>query len=170
MKAIYQKWNKDLKLKKYTMKQKAVWEFFLKGSFIRKAKRYFKESTSIKELITKAFDYVENHDALSEVVNKVKLFGLYIMDVVQKKYKGYSKRSVILCLAGLIYLITPIDFIPDFIPIMGLFDDAVVIGYIFTQLHEELMKYSKFKGINYLSNIEDVDFEDIDGVLEDKEL
>lgn len=150
------------------MKEKTIWEKFLKGSWSRKAKRYLKDPSSIKELINKAFEYAENHDALSEVVNKVKLFGNYIMDVVQKRYKGYSKRSVILCLAGLIYLISPIDLIPDFIPIMGLFDDAVVIGYIFTQLHEELMKYSEFKGLNSFSDVEDVAFEDIEEASDDK--
>jgi len=150
------------------MEKKIIWNKFLKGSWSRKAKRYLKNPSSLKELINKAFEYAENHDVLSDVIDKIKLFGHYILDVVQNKYKGYSKRSVILCLAGLIYLISPIDLIPDFIPALGLFDDAVVIGYIFTQLHEELLKYSKSKSVNPFPDVEDVDFEDIDEVSDNK--
>jgi len=143
------------------MKKKTIWEKFQKGSWSRKAKRYLKNPSSLKELINNSLAYAENHETLSGIVTKVKLLGNYVLDVVQNRYQGYSKRSVILCIAGLIYLISPIDLIPDFIPVAGLLDDAVIIGYIFTQLHEELLKYSKFKSTNPFPEVEDVDYEDI---------
>lgn len=150
------------------MRKKTIWERFLRGRWIRKAKRYIENPSTLRELITKSLEYAETHDMLSGIIAKVKLLGNYSIDVVQNKYHGYSKRSVLLCVAGLIYLISPIDLIPDFIPVTGLLDDAVVIGYIFTQLHEELMKYSKFKSTNPFSDVEDVDYEDIKEETDDK--
>jgi len=150
------------------MKKDTIWEQFLRGRWIRKAKRYLEKPSILKKLVTKSLEYVATHDTLSGIVAKVKLLGDYSIDVVQNKYHGYSKRSVLLCVAGLIYLISPIDLIPDFIPVTGLLDDAVVIGYIFTQLHEELMKYSKFKSTNPFSDVEDVDYEDVKEETDDK--
>lgn len=38
-----------------------------------------------------------------------------------------------LIIGGLIYMVSPIDLVPDFIPLFGLLDDASVIGIVFSQ-------------------------------------
>jgi uncharacterized membrane protein YkvA (DUF1232 family) len=44
----------------------------------------------------------------------------------------WAKKA--LPLAGLVYLVSPIDLVPDFIPVAGLLDDAGVIGMIVWRL------------------------------------
>ena len=47
----------------------------------------------------------------------------------------------ILPLAALLYLVIPIDLIPDFIPIAGLGDDIAVIMWVFYQYYDQLKQY-----------------------------
>ncbi len=46
-------------------------------------------------------------------------------------------------LAGLVYFISPIDAIPDAIPVVGYLDDAAVVAWILHQLADEVVKYRK---------------------------
>lgn len=47
----------------------------------------------------------------------------------------------VVAIGALLYLISPIDAIPDFIPIVGLLDDVGVIGLAVITLKDELDKY-----------------------------
>lgn len=41
-------------------------------------------------------------------------------------------------MAGLIYFVSPVDLIPDVIPVIGLTDDAVVLGFVIRTVRQEL--------------------------------
>jgi uncharacterized membrane protein YkvA (DUF1232 family) len=51
--------------------------------------------------------------------------------------------SKAIAIGALLYLVSPIDAIPDIIPILGLTDDAGVIAAAVTSLAVELSKYKK---------------------------
>ena len=46
-----------------------------------------------------------------------------------------------LAIGALIYMISPIDAVPDFTPILGLLDDVGIITAAVTKLASELKKY-----------------------------
>lgn len=44
-----------------------------------------------------------------------------------RKHPDTPLLTKVLCVATLLYAVSPIDFVPDIIPILGLLDDAIVL-------------------------------------------
>jgi len=64
-----------------------------------------------------------------------------IKDVFKGIYRP-TLRTVLIALAGLIYIISPIDFIPDFIPVAGWADDGTILYLVIKQLKKEAERYA----------------------------
>ena len=57
-------------------------------------------------------------------------------------YGGLSVRTLASCAAALLYVLSPVDLIPDFIPGVGLIDDAAVL---FLLLHSTAQDLAAFR-------------------------
>ena len=55
-------------------------------------------------------------------------------------------------LAGLAYFISPLDAIPDVIPVVGYLDDALVITWVMHEISDEVTKYRRWKGMVWAFN------------------
>jgi uncharacterized membrane protein YkvA (DUF1232 family) len=51
-------------------------------------------------------------------------------------------------IAGLAYFISPIDAIPDVIPVVGYLDDVVIVTWVMHEISEEVTKYRRWKGLS----------------------
>jgi uncharacterized membrane protein YkvA (DUF1232 family) len=82
--------------------------------------------------------------ALKQILENLKnLYGLFV-DSVKGKYNLHPALIGIIG-AGLLYFVIPLDLIPDYIPIVGLLDDYVVLSTIINSLQEELAAYRSWK-------------------------
>lgn len=54
------------------------------------------------------------------------------------KYKNVPWETILWALAAIIYFVNPFDLIPDFIPVIGQLDDAVVIGLAVASIRGDL--------------------------------
>lgn len=79
------------------------------------------------------------------LVDEVKLCWDFIRDSISGCYPDYSLSSVLLIGAALTYLISPLDVIPDFVPLGGLLDDATAITIVIKLLYMELSKYKEWR-------------------------
>ena len=106
----------------------------------------------------KNFDRYVNDEAFGRKVKKAApplgrilqsvrdLYSLF-KDAVQGKYKLHP-MSLGFIGGGLLYLIMPADFIPDFIPFLGFLDDVAVLTVIIKALQGELLSYRHWKKVN----------------------
>lgn len=69
--------------------------------------------------------------------------GLFNMfrDMFAGRYKA-SFLTIVALIAGLIYILSPIDIIPDFLPIVGWMDDGAIFYFLLKRLMYELDRYS----------------------------
>jgi len=64
------------------------------------------------------------------------------------RYRGLSVQTLVAVVATLLYVISPLDVLPDFIPVIGLFDDAVVLAWLLNNIAKELDRFRDWeKGI-----------------------
>ena len=64
----------------------------------------------------------------------------YLFDISTGKYKDYDLKKLIVIVGAIIYVITPIDLLPDFIP-PGFIDDLSIVAWALKEASAELEKY-----------------------------
>lgn len=98
----------------------------------------------MKALLSKASFKIKDNNQLSDMFEDIGLVISLTKDYTRNSYRNISKVSMAAIVAGIIYLVNPMDIIPDFL-FGGFIDDAAVIGYILTRLREELDRYKSWK-------------------------
>ena len=81
----------------------------------------------------------------SRLIGNFKLLYSLIKDYWKGEYRDVSPWSILVFLAGIIYVISPIDIIPDFLPLVGQIDDAIIVVLCMYFLEKDLHKYKKWK-------------------------
>ncbi len=54
------------------------------------------------------------------------------------RYRALPKRALVACLAAVVYLVNPLDLVPDVLPALGWIDDGVVIAWVVSQIRRDL--------------------------------
>ena len=66
----------------------------------------------------------------------------------KKQYTDVSIGTILLSIACLIYVVNPLDLIPDYVFGVGLIDDAAAIGLVLQAIHMDLDKYKRWQIAN----------------------
>jgi uncharacterized membrane protein YkvA (DUF1232 family) len=128
----------------YNMKKNIYEQGSLK--FESKAKKYLQDPAKTEELIYQAEKKAINKKgALTDVWDKLQLLFDFVHSWRKGEYRDIPTRSVVMILATIIYFISPVDIVPDFIIGFGIVDDAAVIGYTLKQISTDLEKYRIWK-------------------------
>lgn len=78
-------------------------------------------------------------DAFSSLTSLVALVKAY----ANGTYRGVSNQNMVLIVAAILYFITPVDIVPDFIPFLGWLDDITIMGWVIKTVGEELTKFQE---------------------------
>ncbi|NMA06654.1 MAG: DUF1232 domain-containing protein [Ruminococcaceae bacterium] len=113
------------------------------------AELILEDETKLKQLRKKAIRIIKNIKDLPVIRDLVDDL-LVLLNLINDYAKGYYKKIplgfIVSAIVGILYLISPIDIIPDFIPIAGWVDDAAVLIFLLNSgLGLELRKYKKWK-------------------------
>jgi len=79
------------------------------------------------------------------LIGNFRLLYPLIKDYWKGEYREVSPWSILVFIAGIIYVISPIDIIPDFLPLVGQIDDALILVLCMYLLERDLHKYKEWK-------------------------
>jgi len=82
---------------------------------------------------------------LREYVDNAKLLLDIVSDYWSGKYRQIPYWSLAAIVFTLLYVLSPIDLIPDFVPVIGLLDDAAVVSICMYLVLQDLREYEAWK-------------------------
>lgn len=114
-------------------------------AYTPKAKALLQDKEKSKELLanvsTKATD---NKGKLAEIWSDLQLMVDMLRDWRKGAYTHLPTKSLLMIAATFLYFLSPIDFVPDFIP-GGLLDDVALIAFTFKQIQQDVAAYKQWK-------------------------
>ncbi|GHV85526.1 hypothetical protein AGMMS50230_11340 [Spirochaetia bacterium] len=119
------------------------------NEFLKKFQGDIQDEDSFEEKTQYVADGLngKNTGPIAKIWDKVQSLWAY----VRSDKVPWTKK--VLPLAGLVYLVSPIDLIPDFIPVAGLLDDMGVLGFIVYQMGSMLTAFAIASTVVYLAEI-----------------
>lgn len=117
--------------------------------FLQTAEGYIRQPTRLKKLLTNAYAKASEKNELGTLAHEAwetlqTMFRL-IRASMAGEYTGVPGTTIAAAVAVLIYFLSPIDLIPDFIPVLGLLDDVALVAWFSTTLKGEIDKFQEWE-------------------------
>lgn len=100
------------------------------------------------ELVLESADEIEKKSSqgpLAAVLGDVRLLTAMVGDYLGHRYRNIPFWMIGAAVVALLYILNPLDIIPDFIPVLGFVDDAFVVGLCLNLVRKDLRKYAAWK-------------------------
>ena len=124
----------------------------LKSVFFKNAKgkagRYAKNTSSLIDLAKEVLHKLQTvgfKDNLTEFQTSVQLLIRMIRAYAAGEYKELPWKSLLSIVAVLIYFVSPIDIIPDFLPVIGITDDIALVVWLIKTLAGDITNFSEWE-------------------------
>jgi uncharacterized membrane protein YkvA (DUF1232 family) len=94
---------------------------------------------------SKLKEKLEDSGYLEPFSDDLMLFMSLIKDYYKGDYRKIPFKTISAGVIGALYVLNPIDLIPDSIPFIGHIDDALVLKFCLKQAKKDLQKYKEWK-------------------------
>ena len=96
------------------------------------------------ELLRNFKEKLEGNEFLSRLASDIRLTMEMVMAWKKGDYPNLSQNTVILVVAGILYIMNPINILPKVLK-KTILDDLLLVMYILKKVKEELNKYKEWK-------------------------
>ena len=86
-----------------------------------------------------------NHPDWIKYKSKIILMYHMLKDIKNKTYTETPWKTIAAMIVSILYILNPLDIIPDFIPVIGYIDDLTVLGLALKLVQKDLELYTNWK-------------------------
>jgi uncharacterized membrane protein YkvA (DUF1232 family) len=130
------------------MSEKSLIEKIINSIFysksMSKASKLSNNSAGILNVLKKALNKIQEQGKgpiIDQIRNKLLIFGGLIKSYATGEYRDIELKNLVIILGSMIYFISPIDFIPDILPMVGFADDIALLTFAYNSVASEIEKY-----------------------------
>lgn len=110
-----------------------------------KASEYLNDKEKANDLLKKAMEKADKKGPVGDVWEKLQLLFSIFGDWTSGKYRKIPVKSLLMIIGGILYFVSPVDAVTDFLPVAGFLDDATIIALVFRQVNSDLNVYKDWK-------------------------
>ena len=104
-----------------------------------------KDFSKVMDEAEKIQEMASKEGPLQKFLADIRLLLAMVRDYYTGAYRDIPVKSIAAIAFTLLYVLNPIDLIPDFIPGIGQLDDAAVVALCLKMIHDDIEKYKDTK-------------------------
>jgi uncharacterized membrane protein YkvA (DUF1232 family) len=120
------------------------------------AEEQLRDPQKAKQLVENAaqklHDLEQQQGALADVWMYLQALFRLLQAYTTQRYTEIPWGSIVLTTIALAYFVSPIDLIPDFIPVLGFLDDSAVIAFVVAQIKTDLDNFIAWEAAQTLQS------------------
>ena len=97
--------------------------------------------TALNEVADKLADKKSKDNKFRQLFEVAQTLVRLVRRFVSGDYRQISTSTIVSGLAVLLYVLSPIDLIPDFIPVVGFLDDLSLVSWFVGKFHGEITRF-----------------------------
>ena len=118
----------------------------LLAPFQRRAERAAERAERVRALAERAAARLGAHrGALGALRDDLPALVRLARAWAKRDYGGLPWRSAVAVVGALLYFVSPLDAVPDFVPFLGLIDDAAVIAYVLRAVGKDVEAFQAWE-------------------------
>ena len=118
-----------------------IFERFKKDYSEEDAEKVMENQPKIEQLM--------QNETLRKYLDDVRLYFQMLADIFTRKYKQVPVGTIAAIVGTLLYVLSPVDLIPDFLP-GGFVDDAGIVAMCLSFTKRDLEEYKAFKAQEFM--------------------
>ncbi len=112
------------------------------------AEELLKDSDKTERFLQRIEEKLKNIPLVGSKLSNIPVMISLVRSYIKKQYTDLPLGTIIAIISALIYFLSPIDILPDSIPVLGYFDDATVIGVCWKLVESDVNEYVKWRESN----------------------
>lgn len=104
-----------------------------------------KKISNVLKKARKIFERLHNIPRCEALTKNICYFCDLLSDYFAGIYQELPLSTIVAVLAGLLYVVSPIDAFPDVIPVLGWIDDAAVLAFVVAAEQGDVEEYLNWK-------------------------
>ncbi|MFU2222313.1 YkvA family protein [Streptococcus pluranimalium] len=131
-----------MKLNKSFNKQQALEEL---QSRYQKADALLRDDAKMEPFLEKLEKKLKWIPFVRQELKMIPILISMVRSYWKKDYTRVPRRTMLAIVSALIYFLSPIDVIPDWIPVLGQFDDALVVATCWKLVNKDVEDYRQWQ-------------------------
>ena len=117
--------------------------------FINRATKLLGRPFKVVTVLNEVADKLSSRESKTNKFRQLFDVALTLVRMVRRyisgEYRAIPSSTIISGLAVLLYVLSPIDLIPDFIPVLGFLDDLSLVSWFVGKFHVEITRFQDWE-------------------------